>query len=269
MKGLINALPRALVIFVIFMFFVMPFIVVALSAFAAQWTGTVLPASYTLKWFGNLKSSDWYALRMSLYVAAEVAFLSTAISVWLALTVQSVKGTVGKVMDALAMFPISVPSVVLGLAVLITYSSRPFDLSSSWQIVVLGQTALVLPFAYRIIAAGLQQEITSLTDAAKTLGAPPAMVLREVTLPMLGPAIRTSIAFTMAISLGELGVTMMVYPPGFATVPIDVINKVDRGFYYDASAIALILLAISLTVLTLIAYLRLDVWRRFGRKQST
>jgi len=267
MKTFVTFLPRALVIFVIFMFFVMPFIVVALSAFADQWSGTVLPSSYTFKWFVNLKPADWYALRMSLYVAAEVAFLATAISVWLALTIQSVGGKVGKVMDALAMFPISVPSVVLGLAVLITYSSRPFDLSSSWQIVVLGQTALVLPFAYRIIAAGLQQEITSLKDAAKTLGAPPVMVLREVTLPMLGPAIRTSIAFTMAISLGELGVTMMVYPPGFETVPIDVINKVNRGFYYDASSIALILLAISLTVLTLIAYLRLDFWRGSKRRE--
>ena len=41
----------------------------------------------------------------------------------------------------------------------------------------------------------------------------------------------------------------MVYPPGFSTVPIVVINDVERGFYYQASALALTLLSLSLETL--------------------
>lgn len=262
MPFLFRSIPRALAIFIIFMFFVMPFIVVGLSAFADKWAGTIFPTAYTWRWFAGLQSSDWYAVTMSLVVAVEVAVLATAISIWLGLTINRRNDRISKIFDALAMFPISVPSVVLGLAVLISYSNRPFDISSSWQIVVLGQTALVLPFAYRIIAAALQQDLPVLGEAAKTLGAPPLMILKDVTLPMLAPAIRTSIAFSMAISLGELGVTMMVYPPGFATVPIEVIGKVNRGFYYEGSALALILLTISLVMLMAIAFVR------FGRPKK-
>jgi len=263
--AIFGLLPRGLIIFVIFMFFVMPFIVVALSAFAGTWAGTILPADYTTKWFAGLGQTDWFALSMSLMVAVEVAIIATVVSIWLALTVKARNDRMSKLLDSLAMFPISVPSVVLGLAVLISYSSAPFDVSSSSQIVVLGQTALVLPFAYRIIAASLQQDLPAMTEAARTLGAPPVMVLRDVTLPTLAPAIRTSIAFSMAISLGELGVTMMVYPPGFATVPIEVIGKVNRGFYYEASALALILLCLSLVILMAIAYVRFDIFRKKRR----
>jgi ABC-type Fe3+ transport system permease subunit len=115
------------------------------------------------------------------------------------------------------------------------------DISGSWAIVVLVQVTLVLPFCYRMSAAALKQEIPVFREAAASLGARPTMVLRRVTLPLLEPAIGVSVALSFAFSLGDLGATLMVYPPGFSTVPIVVINDVERGFYYQASAPALIL----------------------------
>ena len=53
--------------------------------------------------------------------------------------------------------------------------------------------------------------------------------LSRVVLPQLVPAIRASLALGFALSLGELGATLTVYPPGFATVPIVVVGQVDRG----------------------------------------
>jgi 2-aminoethylphosphonate transport system permease protein len=118
---------------------------------------------------------------------------------------------------------------------------------------VLVQLALVLPFCYRSAAAALRPELTVLREAAASLGAPPRMVLASVVLPQLVPAIRASLALGFALSLGELGATLTVYPPGFATVPIVVVGQVNRGYYLPASALALILLAVSLAALLLIA----------------
>ncbi|MGV5658610.1 ABC transporter permease, partial [Burkholderia pseudomallei] len=53
--------------------------------------------------------------------------------------------------------------------------------------------------------------------------------------------------------LGELGATLTVYPPGFATVPIVVIGAVERGYYLPASALSLLLLGASLVALIAIA----------------
>jgi 2-aminoethylphosphonate transport system permease protein len=250
---LLNAL-RFLTGATIFWFFVVPVVIVALSSVSSEWLATVFPTSFTLRWFEQLGASDLEAILTSFEVAAMVAGLGTTFGVWLAMTLNELEGRrLGGILDALIMVPNSVPSVVVGLAVLLAYHAPPLDISASWAIVVLVQTALVLPFCYRINAAALKQEIPVFREAAASLGAPPVMVLRRVILPLLEPAIRASLALAFALSLGELGATLMVYPPGFSTVPIVVIGDVERGFYYKASALSFILLALSLASLMLMA----------------
>ncbi|WP_017778319.1 2-aminoethylphosphonate ABC transport system, membrane component PhnV [Paraburkholderia kururiensis] len=237
-----------------FWLFVLPVIVVALSSVAAHWSGTILPDGFSTRWFERLSSSDFDALMTSLEIGFGVSVLGTALGLWLALALEGRdRRGLGAVLDTVAMMPNGVPSVVLGLAVLIAYHKAPVDLSSSAAIVVLVQLALVLPFCYRCAAAALRPELTVLREAAASLGAPPSMVLRRVVLPQLVPAIRASLALGFALSLGELGATLTVYPPGFATVPIVVVGQVERGYYLPASALSLILLLASLAALLLIA----------------
>ncbi len=234
--------------------FVLPVAVVALSSVASHWSGTILPDGFSTRWFERLGSSDFDAVATSLEVGFGVAVLGTAVGLWLALALEGrTRRGLGALIDMIAMMPNGVPSVVLGLGVLIAYHKAPLDLSSSPAIVVLVQLALVLPFSYRCAAAALRPELTVLREAAASLGAPPPMVLRRVVLPQLVPAIRASLALGFALSLGELGATLTVYPPGFATAPIVVVGQVERGYYLPASALSLILLLTSLAALSLIA----------------
>lgn len=234
--------------------FVLPVAVVALSSVAAHWSGTILPDGFSLRWFERLGGGDFDAIATSLEIGFGVAALGTALGLWLALALEGRdRHGLGALVDTIAMMPNGVPSVVLGLSVLIAYHKAPLDLSSSAAIVVFVQLALVLPFCYRCAAAALRPELTVLREAAASLGAPPAMVLLRVVLPQLVPAIRASLALGFALSLGELGATLTVYPPGFATVPIVVVGQVERGYYLPASALSLILLAVSLAALMLIA----------------
>ncbi|WP_246793682.1 2-aminoethylphosphonate ABC transport system, membrane component PhnV [Burkholderia perseverans] len=244
----------ALAAFACFWLFVLPVVVVALSSVATHWSGTILPTGYSLRWFSRLGEPEFDALATSLEIGFGVAVIGTALGLWLALALEGrVQGRAGALVDALVMLPNGVPSVVLGLAVLIAYHQKPVDLSSSAAIVVLVQLALILPFCYRCAAAALRPELTVLREAAASLGAPPSMVLRRVLLPQLVPALRASLALGFALSLGELGATMTVYPPGFATVPIVVIGEVERGYYLPASALSLLMLVASLAALMLIA----------------
>lgn len=244
----------ALAAFACFWLFVLPVIVVALSSVATRWSGTILPSGYSLRWFQQLGSEEFGALATSLEIGFGVAVIGTILGLWLALALEGRdRRGIGALVDALVMMPNGVPSVVLGLAVLIAYHQRPVDLSSSAAIVVLVQLALILPFCYRCAAAALRPELTVLREAAASLGAPPSMVLRRVLLPQLVPALRASLALGFALSLGELGATLTVYPPGFATVPIVVIGQVERGYYLPASALSLLMLGASLAALLLIA----------------
>ncbi|MFM0322387.1 2-aminoethylphosphonate ABC transport system, membrane component PhnV [Caballeronia glebae] len=253
-RALLRHAFTALFALLCFWLFVLPVVVVALSSVASHWSGTILPDGFTTRWFARLSSSDLDAVTTSLEIGVGVAFLGTALGLWLALALEGRdRRGLGALVDAVAMMGSGVPSVVLGLAVLIAYHKRPLDLSGSAAIVVLAQLALVLPFCYRCAAAALRPELTTLREAAASLGAPPRMVLARVVLPQLVPAIRASLALGFALSLGELGATLTVYPPGFATVPIVVVGQVNRGYYLPASALSLILLAISFAALLLIA----------------
>jgi len=244
----------ALAAFACFWLFVLPVIVVALSSVATRWSGTILPSGYSLRWFQQLGPEESGALATSLEIGFGVAVIGTILGLWLALALEGRdRRGIGALVDAFVMMPNGVPSVVLGLSVLIAYHQRPVDLSSSAAIVVLVQLALILPFCYRCAAAALRPELTLLREAAASLGAPPSMVLRRVLLPQLVPALRASLALGFALSLGELGATLTVYPPGFATVPIVVIGQVERGYYLPASALSLLMLGASLAALLLIA----------------
>ncbi|QSN63585.1 2-aminoethylphosphonate ABC transport system, membrane component PhnV (plasmid) [Caballeronia sp. M1242] len=252
--SLLRMMTMSVVALVCFWLFVLPVIVVALSSVASHWSGTILPDGFSTRWFARLGSSEFDALTTSLTTGFAVAVLGTALGLWLALALEGRdRRGLGALVDAVAMAGSGVPSVVLGLAVLIAYHKRPVDLSGSAAIVILVQLALVLPFCYRCAAAALRPELTTLREAAASLGAPPRMVFSRVVLPQLLPAVRASLALGFALSLGELGATLTVYPPGFATVPIVVVGQVNRGYYLPASALSFILLAVSLAALFVIA----------------
>ena len=141
-----------------FWLFVLPVVVVALSSVAAHWSGTILPDGFSMRWFERLGSSDFDALSTSLEIGFGVAVLGTILGLWLALALEGRdrRGR-GAFVDTIAMMPNGVPSVVLGLAVLIAYHKRPLDLSSSAAIVVFVQLALVLPFCSGRSAAAAQR----------------------------------------------------------------------------------------------------------------
>lgn len=245
---------RGLSAVTVFWFFGLPVLIVVLSAFSADWLATVFPTSFTLRWFTQLDETDLQAVMTSFEVAGIVAMVGTGMGVWLALSLQRLEGRwLWGVLDALVMLPTSLPGVVLGLGVLLAYHRSPVDLSDSLAIVIIVQLGLVVPFCYRMNVAALKQDIPVLREAAASLGASPAMVLAKVVIPMLEPSIRASIALALAVSLGDLGATLMVAPPSLRTVPIVVMANVERGYYYQASGLALILLAVSLIALVLVA----------------
>jgi 2-aminoethylphosphonate transport system permease protein len=55
---------------------------------------------------------------------------------------------------------------------------------------------------------------------------------------------------SFALSMGELGATVMVYPPGWVTLPVGIFSLSHRGAIFDASALTMILAFATLVVLS-------------------
>jgi 2-aminoethylphosphonate transport system permease protein len=92
--------------------------------------------------------------------------------------------------------------------------------------------------------------------AAESLGAGSVRVLLKITLPLLMPALGAAAGLAVALSMGELGATVMVYPATWKTLPVTIFALTDRGQAFQAAACTTILLLVTLLALVLLGRIR-------------
>jgi 2-aminoethylphosphonate transport system permease protein len=232
--------------------FGLPLLMLVLASVAGQWNG-VLPSQFTLE---HLQSAAVGGQSVALWHSLATGLSATSISVvlgaWGALAARGAARWVQHVTDSAYLLPIALPSVSIGLALLIAFSRPPLLLNGSVELVVLTHVVLVTAYAYANAKAGLERIPPGLEDMADSLGAAPRMVMLHVTLPLLIPHLLAAAALGFALSMGELGATIMLYPPQWVTAPVDVFTLTDRGSVFSGAAASVLLLACTFAVLLLL-----------------
>jgi len=102
-----------------------------------------------------------------------------------------------------------------------------------------------------------------LIAASATLGVSKLQTFSRVILPLSVSGLVTGVALSFAHTMGEFGVVLMVggnIPGVTRTVSIDIYDKVQSFNYTAANATALLLLAISFVVLSVVYALNRRVW---------
>ncbi|MFI5660764.1 ABC transporter permease [Streptomyces sp. NPDC051684] len=245
------------VFFVLFLpLFALPLLVVLAASFATNWSGA-LPSGFTGGHYEAATSGDSLtALTTSLVTAVVASVLALVVGGWAALSAAALRKRGRLVLDALFMLPVAVPSVVVGLAVLVAFSRPPMLLNGTRWIVIIAHTILVTAFAYQSVSAALQRLDPAYEQAAASLGARPAYVLWKVKLPLLLPSLNAAAGLCFALSMGELSATMMLYPPDWMPLPVQIYATTDRGSLFTGSAIAVVLMAATLLVLLAFSRIR-------------
>jgi len=243
------------------LFFGLPLVMLVLASVARQWND-VLPSQWGL---GNLLSAVRGPLGRSLLTSLLTALAATAAAValgaWGALAARSLRGTVRRILDGIYAAPVALPTVTIGLALLVTFSRPPVVLNGTPVPVILAHVILVTAYAYSSTLAGLAQLPESLEQVAFSLGGSRAYVLRRVTLPLLRPYLAAAASLSFAFSMGELGATVMVYPPGWVTAPVEVYALTNRGSVFSGAAVSVLLLGATVTALIFFS--------RIGRRRQS
>lgn len=167
-----------------------------------------------------------------------------------------------KVLRAFVMLPMILPPVVGGVALLYAYGRG--GLIGSWGYRLLGISLpyttmgvivacsfVAMPFFVLTAEAGLSHVGMTYEEAAQTLGASRWLILRRVTLPMLGPSLAAGATLTWARALGELGATITFagnLPGTTQTTPLAIFLALQTT-PGDAVVLSLMLFVISLLVL--------------------
>ena len=227
----------------------LPIAVIALASFAGQWNG-VLPSKPTLEHYVNaLRGDSLDNLHVSVVTGFVASLIALASGTWAALALRLQPRAAKRVLDAVFFIPSAVPSVSVGLGLLVAFSRPPVLLNGTTTIVMVAHFVLISAFTYGNVSAGLARLPADFEQVAESLGARPFYRLRRVTLPLITPYLIAAFSLSFALSMGELGATVMVYPPGWVTMPVGIFSLSDRGAIFDAAALTMVLAVTTAIVL--------------------
>ncbi|CAM5287664.1 ABC transporter permease [Streptomyces tanashiensis] len=236
--------------------FALPLLVILAASFSTHWSGAFPSGPTAAHYTAAVRGESLQALTTSLITAVTASVIALTVGTWAALAAAALGKKGRRVLDALFMLPVAVPSVVVGLAVLVAFSQPPMLLNGTRWIVILAHTVLVTAFAHQSVSAAIRRLDPMYEQAAASLGARPSYVLLRVKLPLLLPSLNAAAGLCFALSMGELSATMMLYPPDWTPLPVLIFTATDRGSLFTGSALAVVLMAATLLALLAVSRVR-------------
>lgn len=209
---------------------------------------------------------DWQAARVSLYLAVLTASLllppGVALARWLALTAWRGK----PLAEALLMLPLLLPPTVIGFYLLMTlgqgstlgrWLAQWFDLRLvfSFQGLLFASLLINLPFMVQPVQRAFAAIPHALLEAAWVSGLGSWQTFRRIELPLAWPGLLGGVALTVAHTLGEFGVVLMVggsIPGETRTLSIAIYDRVQAFDLGAAQTMSLALVACSLVAVALV-----------------
>lgn len=174
-----------------------------------------------------------------------------------------------RLVDALVDLPFALPTAVAGIALTAVYSSNgwigsrlePLGIKVAFTPlgVWVALTFIGLPFVVRTVQPVLEDMEPELEEAAASLGATRWQAFHRVVLPMLYPPLLTGFALSFARALGEYGSVVFIsgnMPMKTEITPLLIITKLEQYDYAGATAIAVVMLVTSFTLLLTINFLQ-------------
>lgn len=176
-------------------------------------------------------------------LAAGLAAAAATIIV-LPITIVSVRsrGRAARLAETAAYLGHALPGIVVALAlVFLTLRAVPL-LYQTLTALVLALALLYLPQALAPQRAALLQVSPRLAESARSLGARPLALLVRVQLPLMRRGLLAGAALVFLTAVKELPATLILAPPEFSTLSMQIWTATSTSAYEDAALPSLLLL---------------------------
>jgi len=180
-----------------------------------------------------------------------------------------------RLLDALVDLPFALPTAVAGISLTSLYASNGWigryleaaglKVAFAPAGVVVAMTFIGLPFVVRTLQPVLEDLDPEVEEAAASLGARRWHTVRRIILPELWPALVTGFALALARALGEYGSVVFIagnMPMKTEITSLLIVIKLEQFDYAGATALAVVMLLASFTLLLLINLLQRWMTRR-------
>ena len=204
-------------------------------------------------------------LGLSLWTSLTSMLLSIFFGVPLAILLAQTRSRWILLIRPIATFPIILPPVVAGVALLLAFGRNGLLGRYLWEwfhiqlpfspaAVIIAQTFVSMPFLVFAVEGALKRSDQDLEDAAQTAGANKMQVLWHVTLPLIWPSLISGAILAWARALGEFGATITFagsFPGRTQTLPISVYYALESK-PEAAIALSMVMIVVSISVLVLL-----------------
>ncbi|MEJ1977881.1 MAG: iron ABC transporter permease [Acetobacteraceae bacterium] len=148
----------------------------------------------------------------------------------------------------LAMAPLAVPGIVMGVGLFLVYSRPPFLLYGTLWILLIGFVTMELPAGFQQVQAALRGLHVELEDAARIFGATRLTALRQITAPLLRSTIIATWCIVFIGVIRELSATILLTTSNTKVISVVIYDLNESGDLGAISVLGLTLLLITFAV---------------------
>ena len=278
-------------IFIFFSYLFGPLIIMSITSFNSLEFPSITPwECFSWRWFNEGKiaydgqhlaglASDWRlhdGLIKSLIIGIGVVLLSVPIGMAAAIVLTQVHSRLRTIFYSVSIMPVLFPGVIIGISTVVlwdriaTIGGEGFiaDIGRNGIfLTILGQTCFISTYCFLIFVARLQRFDQTQEEAALDLGASQTQVFIKILIPYLMPAIASSavIAFLASFENYNTTVFSILSEQTLTTV---IASKVRLGISPAISALALVIIAITLIAAIIYEFLRRREDKKKKEKQN-
>jgi putrescine transport system permease protein len=226
----------------VFLFLYVPTACVVIYSFndsqmVSVWTHFSFRWYFALTGDEELLSAAWASLRIGI----ATALASMLVGTWAGYVLNRYQRFRGRTLfTAMINAPLVIPEVIQGISLLLLFVAMqqalgwpPRGMFTIW----IGHTMLCVSYVAITVLTRLRELDPSLHEAAGNLGAPPARVFLDVTLPLIAPALVSGGLLSFTISLDDVLMTAFLSGPDSTLLPIVVFSRVRLGLSPEINAL--------------------------------
>lgn len=220
-------------------------------------------------WADIVNATALAALKLTLMTAVIVTIANAIIGTLTAYVLVRFRFPGRGLLNAVIDMPFAIPTLVTGVMLVALYgpqrtlgawlNSHGIQIIFATPGIVLALLVITYPFVIRTVQPVLMEAEKDQEEAAYTLGASRWTAFRRVVLPSIAPAIATGSLLSFARALGEFGSVVVVagnIPGRTLTAPVYVYGQIESQNQRGASAMSILLLALSFTLILTVEWLQ-------------
>lgn len=253
---------------VILLFLLVPLIVIIPLSFSPDQFFSFPPSSFSFKWYNSIFTSDrWRQAAMnSLFISVCATIIATCLGTLAGAGLAKYRTKTSNLVLGLLLLPMLVPIVITGVGIF--FLDAYLGIAGTYASIIIAQALVGLPFVVITITATLQGFDYNLIRAALSLGASPFKAFTSILIPIIMPGMLAGALFAFAVSFDEIVITLFLVSPGKETLPVQIFAGIRDSINPEITAVASLLLLISILMMILAGILLRDKDRLSSRIKS-